>query len=321
VSLWAVALLLAADAASLERQAFRAYQQREWAEAVRLYESYHAMGEGKASTYDNLGVALTNLGRLSQAEAALRRAIELEPEHRWAFNHLGFVLREQGRVGESIRMFERQIRISPPDPYAYRNLAAALAQEGRFDEADAVALEHERRTYERGAVYIDLACALNGKRDAARAKRYLDLAREAGVERSLMAQESAHYFLTLGDLPRAEEQYRMLAGFRPHDPVIALRLGTLYFQMGDLDKAAEEFAKVISVDAADQVTLRLSASRQKTLPLPELRNQPGLAPLGDLPVDLGRAALLIRARDRRGTACEEFVAAELTPTAEAWCRP
>jgi superkiller protein 3 len=311
------ALLLLAE--GLERQAFRAYQQREWAEAVRMYESYHATGPGTAGSWDNLGVALTNLGKLKQAEAALRQAVTLDPEHRWAYNHLGFVLREQGRTGEAIEAFERQIRISPRDPYAYRNLAGALAEEGRWEEAEAVAREHEQRTYERGAVWIDLACLRNTKKDPAGAWPFLERARQAGVERSLLAQETAHYQLARGDLAQAEEEYRKLAEYRPEDPIVQLRLGTLYFQMGSLDRAAEAFARVVQVDAADRVSIRVSANTTKTAPLAELRERPNL--LGDLPVDLGRAALLVRARERRGTACEEFVAAERTAVAEAWCRP
>jgi superkiller protein 3 len=311
-----LAVLLLAD--GLERQAFRAYQQREWAEAARLYESYHAGAPGTATTWDNLGVALTNLGKLKQAEAALRKAVAIDPEHRWAYNHLGFVLREQGRTGEAIGAFDTQIRISPQDPYAYRNLAGALAEQGRWEEAESVAGEHEQRTYERGAVWIDLACVRNTKKDPERAWPLLERAREAGVERSLLAQETAHYYLARGDLARAEEQYRKLAEYRPADPVVWLRLGALYFQMGDLDRAAEEFARVVQVDAEDRVTIRISASATRTLPLPELRGRPNL--LGDLPVDLGRAALLVRARERRGTACEEFVVAEKTAVAEAWCR-
>jgi superkiller protein 3 len=311
------ALLLLAE--GLERQAFRAYQQREWAEAVRLYESYHAAGPGTAASWDNLGVALTNLGRLKQAEAALRRAITTDPQHRWAYNHLGFVLREQGRTGEAIQALETQIRISPRDPYAYRNLAGALAEEGRWEEAEAVAREHEQRTYERGAVWIDLACVRNAKKDPDGAWPLLERARQAGAERSLLAQETAHYHLARGDLARAEEEYRKLAEYRPEDPVVQLRLGSLYFQMGNLDRAADAFARVVQVDEADRVTIRVSANTTKTMPLVEVRERPNL--LGDLPVDLGRAALLVRARERRGAACEEFVAAERTAVAEAWCRP
>lgn len=334
VSAALLALVAVQAAGSLERQAFRAYQQRDWAAAVRLYDQYHAGGTGAggtgaggtgaggagtASTYDNLGVALTSLGRLRQAEAALERALQLDPRHRWAYNHLGFVYRQQGRRQEAIRMFERQIEISPKDPYAYRNLAGTLAEEGRLEEAEAAAAEHEKRTYERGAVWIDLACALNTRKQPEAAHQYLERAAAAGVDRALVAQERAHYFLTVGDLDQAEQQYRKLAEYRPYDPAPSLRLGTLYFQLGELEKAADAFGRVITVDERDRVTIRTSANTSREVTLDELRAQPSAAPLGDLPVDLARAALLVRAAKFGGAACEELAAVETRLQVRSWC--
>src|SRR5688572_13640456 len=162
----AALLLFLAQPPSLERQAFRAYQNRDWTAAADLYEAFHASNPGNASTYDNLGVALTNLGRWPQAEAALRRAIELSAGHRWAYNHLGFVYREQGRHEKAIEMFRLQIRTSPKDPYAYRNLAATLVLVGRLEEAEKTAVQGEQYTYERGAVFIDMACNLNARKQS-----------------------------------------------------------------------------------------------------------------------------------------------------------
>ncbi len=290
------ALLLLLQAATIEKQAFRAYQQRDWAAAARLYNSLHASGQGTASTYDNLGVALINLGRWDHAEMALQRAIELDPRHRWAFNHLGFVYRESGRWPEAVEMFRRQIEISPRDPYAYRNLAATLALLGRLEEAEQTAAEHEQRTYERGAVYIDIACSLNTQKQPEKAQRYLEKAAAAGADRSLLAQERAHHALVQGDNRGAERHYLAMLRYRPHDPLVALRLGALYSQMGETAKAADAFGRAISVDDADRVTIRLSASASRTVTLAELRADPGVGAglLGDLPVDLYQAALLVR---------------------------
>jgi len=321
VHVWATAaLLLAPQPLPLERQAFRAYQQQDWAQAARLYDAYHETSPGAAASWDNLGVALTNLGRWRQAEAALERAIQLDPRHRWAYNHLGFVYREQNRLADAIRMFRKQIEISPRDPYAYRNLAATLAADGRLEEIDAAAAQAELYTYEKGAVYVDIACRLSSNRRPEVARQYLDRAEAAGVERSLLAQERAHLFLTLGDPDRAEEQYRQVLEYRPYDPAAALRLGALYFQSGRLEKAAQAFGRVLSVDGDDVVTIRLTANTTRAVPLAELRRQPAASPLGDLPVDLGRAALLVRARERRGQACREFAEAENSPAAGQWCQ-
>jgi len=295
VSLAAAALVAAlAQRPPLERQAFRAYQARDWVEAARLYGDWHASGKGTAATYDYLGVAFTSLGRLADAEAALLRAIEMDPRHRWAYNHVGFVYREQGRHEQAIGMFRRQIEISPRDPYAWRNLAATLALTGRLGEADRAAASHEQYTYERGAVYIDMACSLNSLKQPDQARKYLERAETAGAERSLLAQEWAHYFLTTGQRQGALEQYRKLLEYRPHDPLPALRLGAVYLEMGKLDEAAAAFARVIEVNDAGQVTIRTSPNTSTTITLEEARRNPPL--FGDLPLDLGRAVELVRER-------------------------
>ncbi|HYM09538.1 MAG TPA: tetratricopeptide repeat protein [Bryobacterales bacterium] len=315
----------AADA-SLEKQADQSYRARDWAAAARLYQAFHDGGGGTASTYDNLGVALASLGRWSEAEAALRKAVEINPRHRWAYNHLGFVYREQGRYEEAIAMFRRQIEFAPRDPYAYRNLAGALVMTGRLDDAEKAAAENQKYTYERGAVYIDMACNLNSQSHPQQAKKYLDQAAAAGVERSLLAQESAHYFLTLRDYRSAEQQYLKLAEYQPYDPVVAMRLGALYWSTGNLDKAAAAFGRAIRVDERDQVRIQTSANTSKTVSLEELRRDPGAgaAVLGDVPADLGRAALLVRLAGARANPvgferlCREFLTERNPAPAEAW---
>jgi tetratricopeptide (TPR) repeat protein len=317
--------LPAADAL-LEKQADQSYRARDWAAAARLYRAFHDSGGGTASTYDNLGVALASLGRWSEAEAALRKAIEINPRHRWAYNHLGFVYREQGRYEEAIAMFRRQIELAPRDPYAYRNLAGALAMVGRLGEAEKAAAENQKYTYERGAVYIDMACNLNSQNHPQQAKKYLDQAAAARVERSLLTQESSHYFLTLHDSRSAEQQYLKLIEYQPYDLVVAMRLGTLYWSTGNLDKAAAAFGRAIRVDDRDQVTIQTSANTSKTVSLAQLRRDPeaGAAVLGDIPADLGRAALLVRLIGARANAdrferlCREFLTERNPAPAEAW---
>lgn len=320
--------LLLFQAASLEKQAYRAYQARDWAEAARLYESLHASGAGTPSTYDNLGVALASLGRWPQAEAALRKAIDLDSRHRWAYNHLGFVYREQGRYEEAIAMFRRQIAISPKDPYSYRNLAGALVLAGRLEEAEQVATTNEQYTYERGAVYIDMACDLNSLQRPAQAGKYLEMAEAAGVERSLLAQERGHYFLVLGDPRSAEQEYKKALEYQPYQPVAALRLGSLYWSTGNLEKAAAAFERFVSVDAAGRVTIRTSANTTKTATVAELRSShdAGSAILGEVPLDLGRAAQLVEIQRLRSdparfaAACRELLAGKNPPAAEAALR-
>ncbi len=325
------------QSAALERQARQAYQVRDWAAAAAAYEEFHAAGGGTASTYDNLGVALTNLGRWAEAESAFRKAIDLDPEHRWAYNHLGFVYREEGRYDQAMAMFRRQIAISPKDPYAYRNLAGVLVLIGRLEEAEQAAATEEKYTYERGEVYLDMACNLNSQNHPDQAKKYLEKAKAAGAERGLLAQESAHYFLTLHDYRRAEEQYLKLLEYQPYEPLVALRLGMLYWETGNLEKAAAAFARVINVGEDASVTIRSSANTSKTVRFSDLQNNAdaGRSVFGDVPVDLARAAMLVRLDGYRQeyrrskspaqaarlrAACQELLQQSNPIPVEAWLR-
>lgn len=64
-------------------------------------------------------------GRLKEAEACLREAIELEPGHGVLRMHLGITLQAQGRTDEALRCFELASRRSPDQPEP--RLAAAVA--------------------------------------------------------------------------------------------------------------------------------------------------------------------------------------------------
>ena len=320
------ATVLSGQEPALERRAFRAYQERDWAEAARLYEAFHTAGGGTPATYDNLGVAYASLGEWNRAAAALGQAIELDPRHRWAYNHLGFVHREQGHLDLAVGEFRRQIEISPQDPYAWRNLAGTLVLLGRLDEAEKAAEETEKRGYERGAVYIDMACNLHAQRKPEQARKYLERAETLGAERSLVAQEWAHHYLTIGNYRGAEQEYRKLIEYKPYDTARVLHLAALYYETGNIEKAVALLAKVMEVSDLGLVTLQTSANTSRTVTLEELRrdSRAGTAVVGDLPVDLGKLAMLVRLAKLRPAArrasYEEFVAAGSPAAAEAWAR-
>ena len=73
--------------------------------------------------------------RYRDAEALLRRALELAPEFLAARSNLATVLHRQGRSGEAVEELEK-LQIVDPDNLMNANLkAAALGRVGEFDEA------------------------------------------------------------------------------------------------------------------------------------------------------------------------------------------
>jgi len=83
----------------------------------------------------NLGNALANAGRLNDAIAEYRMAMELEPDYHLVRCDLGGALMDAGRLDEAIIELRTAIEMMPGDCRAYNNLGLALLQQGRLGEA------------------------------------------------------------------------------------------------------------------------------------------------------------------------------------------
>ena len=78
-----------------------------------------------------LGESLYRLGRLRQAEAPLRRAVEIDPTLVPAWNNLGLVLLDTGRSREAVRVLRRAYALDSGQTDAIRmNLARAMEEDG-----------------------------------------------------------------------------------------------------------------------------------------------------------------------------------------------
>lgn len=98
--------------------------------ALKAY--YRAAAEREGVTADLLsavGSANLALGRLGQAEQALRRALEMDQKFVPAWNNLGVVLMEKGEVAEASRVFKTAFALDSGQSDSIReNLSLALAK-------------------------------------------------------------------------------------------------------------------------------------------------------------------------------------------------
>ena len=92
-------------------------------------------GLDNAPTRYELGLVLDRTGRLSEAVAEYRRALDRNPNHPSTLNNLGVALASQGRMDEAARHFERLVAVSPESADAHANLGLALAAGGAPDRA------------------------------------------------------------------------------------------------------------------------------------------------------------------------------------------
>lgn len=101
--------------------------------ARRSREALH-LRPRSVMAYLNLGVALWNLRRLDEAQAALHRALLLSPDHPEALVNRGLVLQELGRHEEALESFEHLLRLEPEHPSALVHRGQSLLDLQRLEE-------------------------------------------------------------------------------------------------------------------------------------------------------------------------------------------
>ena len=94
-----------------------------------------ALDKKYAVPHNGLGHALRNQGKLDEAIAEFKKAIELDPEDAFPHNNLGLVLRDQRKPDEAIAEYKKAIELDPKDARWYSNLGLVLHEQGKLDEA------------------------------------------------------------------------------------------------------------------------------------------------------------------------------------------
>ena len=79
--------------------------------------------------------ALQQEGKLTEAIASYRRAIELNPRFSWSHHHLGEALAAQEDWLAATKAFRRAIEINPNLAHSHYRLGQVLAQQGQLSEA------------------------------------------------------------------------------------------------------------------------------------------------------------------------------------------
>ena len=83
----------------------------------------------------NLGMVLSDTGKLDQAVKHLRHLLDKVPGHVKARIALGVAYTRQNKLDDAVQELQRTVRLDPKNPYAQRNLGALLSKLGRHEEA------------------------------------------------------------------------------------------------------------------------------------------------------------------------------------------
>ncbi|WP_053076781.1 tetratricopeptide repeat protein [Caenimonas sp. SL110] len=233
----------------------------------------------------NEGSRLRKLGKTVEAEAAYRRALDLDPQHVEIAFSMANLLRAQGRHIEAEAFYRQVIRLAPQLAKAHNNLAVLLRAMGRSDEAQAsyrkaietapdyaeghanlgnllVALGREdeaEQSYERAIqVRPGFAAAHNGL-GALYIRQKLWPQAEASIRRALELQpDHADAWNNLGTvlqesrrLAESEMAYSRALELKPDFADASNNLGTVMQRAGRIDDAGQAYKRAMELKPND----------------------------------------------------------------------
>lgn len=185
------------------------------AEAHRIALKAVAAGATDAFAHYTLGVVLSMMGRLVEAKAEQRRALELNPYLAASSGELGRLLAFEGQSTEALGYSERAIAASPNDPASWlwhRSKAIARFVAGDYEAAARDAADACARGAERFPLHYLLAACYSAAGQMDQARRALEdgerLAKQHGrsgsnaAAYSLEALRTGHPFVRQADFDR-----------------------------------------------------------------------------------------------------------------------
>lgn len=183
-------------------------------EAIPFYQAALKLKPGSADAYNNWGETTLKLGHVAEAVKLFRAALHAQPHHAVATNNLGEALLRSGQREEAIRMFHKAIELRPDYGGAFNNLGNVVLAEGRVPEAIEL--------YRKGIAVTPNSPELRNNLGAA-----------------LFSQ---------GRVVQAQEEFRAAVRLRPQFAKARVNVGMVALKSGEIPEALNNLTEALRID-------------------------------------------------------------------------
>ena len=262
---------------------------KNFGESLRELEITESYDPDSAFIKYNLALMYISSGRLSEALDKLEKSIELDPNFAPSFTILGKVYassQDKDHKEKSVKILKRAIDLNPDDVESLLFLGIIETEAGNFDSAEKhfkkiieLYPENERGFFFLARLYYEKGDLINAERlyneslklNPSFISALIELAlvyeRQGRFEESeniyksiiTLYPETLNTYVRYGNFlfrisrkADAKEQFEKAENLDYRNPDLKLRLGLLYIEDGDFEKAIEEFQLILLGNPNDQ---------------------------------------------------------------------
>jgi TolB-like protein/Flp pilus assembly protein TadD len=265
------------------RQLFHQFRRRSLDGARQMFAKAIAIDAGFARAYAGIADCHSFLyekhdpseANLDQADAASRKALELDPESAEAHAARGHALSLRGRFDEARQAFAASIRIAPKLFEAHYFFGRACVLQGRreeavrhFEEAGRVRPEDFQSRSLLGSVLEGLGRNEEAKATHQEALRLIEQHLELYPDDARAVYFGAGSLVQRGEVERALEWAQRALALDPEDSAILYNVACVYAEAGEVERALD------CLEQAVRQGMRNRAWFQNDADLDSLRNHP-----------------------------------------------
>jgi tetratricopeptide (TPR) repeat protein len=98
------------------------FKKKNWENSIKYYQKMLSFEDKKFGIYNNIGVALFNLGKINESIEVYKKAITENPNFDLAYNNIGISYNELGTYEESAKYFSQALTLNDNNHDAKNNL-------------------------------------------------------------------------------------------------------------------------------------------------------------------------------------------------------
>jgi len=202
---------------------------------------------GFSVVHNNLGNALLNKGRISEAISHYKMAIKINPDYALAHNNLGNALSAERKNEEAISHYKIAIKLKPDFALAHYNLGIALVAERKIEEA----ISHYKMAIKLKPDYAEahnnLGNALSAERKIEEAISHYKMAIKANPDYADAYNNLGNALVAEGKIEEAISQYKMAIKIKPDFADAYNNLGAVLFNAKMTEEAIDYYKEAIRI--------------------------------------------------------------------------